>query len=191
MKHSFKTFLAAGAVALTCSAASAATLNCTTTGGQGKSNATFTLSNATGAACFGGNDKNTVNSTFLMFGMTGWIGSDANNNGFGDGTVEFTSIDAPVNGDKFGSWTIDSLAGLSKIVIVLKAGNKFGAFLLDLVALDPLSGFWTSTKGLSHATIYYNGTPVPPPSAVPLPAAGWMLLAGLGGIAALRRRRKA
>jgi hypothetical protein len=29
------------------------------------------------------------------------------------------------------------------------------------------------------------------PSVVPLPAAGWMLLAGLGGIAALTRRRAA
>lgn len=29
------------------------------------------------------------------------------------------------------------------------------------------------------------------PGVVPLPAAGWMLLAGLGGIAAIRRRRKA
>jgi hypothetical protein len=28
-------------------------------------------------------------------------------------------------------------------------------------------------------------------SAVPLPAAGWMLLAGLGGIAVMRRRAKA
>lgn len=30
----------------------------------------------------------------------------------------------------------------------------------------------------------------PPPPPVPLPAAGWMLIAGLGGLAALRRRRK-
>jgi hypothetical protein len=34
-------------------------------------------------------------------------------------------------------------------------------------------------------------TPPPPPNVVPLPAAGWMLLAGLGGIAAMKRRRKA
>jgi hypothetical protein len=35
--------------------------------------------------------------------------------------------------------------------------------------------------------------PSPPgqPSAVPLPAAGWMLLAGICGIVALRRRAKA
>jgi hypothetical protein len=32
--------------------------------------------------------------------------------------------------------------------------------------------------------------PPPDPSAIPLPAAGWMLLAGLGGLAALRRRAR-
>lgn len=43
------------------------------------------------------------------------------------------------------------------------------------------------------AEVRFEGTltppPPPPPPTVPLPAAGWMLLAGIGGLAALRRRR--
>ncbi|MFN3847725.1 MAG: VPLPA-CTERM sorting domain-containing protein, partial [Paracoccaceae bacterium] len=33
--------------------------------------------------------------------------------------------------------------------------------------------------------------PPPPPPPVPLPAAGWLMLAGLGGLAAMRRRKRA
>jgi len=40
-------------------------------------------------------------------------------------------------------------------------------------------------KDISHVS-FYDGT-----AAVPLPAAGWMLLAGVGGLAAMRRRKKA
>lgn len=36
-----------------------------------------------------------------------------------------------------------------------------------------------------------GGTPTGGSTAVPLPAAGWMLLAGLGGMAAMRRKKKA
>lgn len=40
---------------------------------------------------------------------------------------------------------------------------------------------------ITSLTVDYDDTP--PPSPVPLPAAGWLLMAGLGGFAALRRRR--
>lgn len=45
-----------------------------------------------------------------------------------------------------------------------------------------LSAF--SGQGTSHASIYGSGTP----SEVPLPAAGFLLLAGLGGLAMMRRK---
>ncbi|WP_245243226.1 VPLPA-CTERM sorting domain-containing protein [Pararhodobacter sp. SW119] len=45
-------------------------------------------------------------------------------------------------------------------------------------------------QGVSHISIYANGTPVAP---IPLPAAAWLMLTGLGGLAVtqIRRRRKA
>lgn len=161
--------------------AQAAPMSCTTsTGGSG---ATLTLSDATAAACFTGNDTNQIDSFFPLFGMTGWVLSDKNDGPDGDGTIDF--VTGPINGAKSGGWTIDTLAGLTKVVITLKAGNGFGAFLLDLTTPDPLSGTWASTKGLSHASIYYNGTP----TIVPLPAGALLLITGIAGLGLAARRR--
>ena len=44
---------------------------------------------------------------------------------------------------------------------------------------------------ITSVTVKWHEPEEPPPNVVPLPAAGWMLLAGLGGIAAMKRRRKA
>lgn len=54
-------------------------------------------------------------------------------------------------------------------------------------AMAVTAGSWTTPKGdgLSHVT-FYNGEA---PSPVPLPAAGWMLLASLGGLVAAKRRK--
>lgn len=187
--NSFKALLAAGAMALVAGGANAATLSCSTDGAGG-ADATFYLGNSTMATCLptdgtgNANDTNTIDSNFMLFGKKGWVLSDKNDSADGDGLIEF--LTAPVNNTTEGRWAIDTLAGLTHVVITLKAGNGFGAFLLDLTVANPLVGNWASTKELSHASIYYNGTPAP----IPLPAAGFLMIGALGGLAALRRRRR-
>lgn len=68
--------------------------------------------------------------------------------------------------------------------------------LTDLGLTEALLGtfeanFATST-GSQSITMTLGGTgPGPSMSPVPLPAAGWMLVAGVGGLVAMRRRKKA
>ena len=173
--------LAVATLGISTLSAQAAPMNCQTS--LDNNGATLTLSHSTQAFCTTGNDTNTITSTYSLFGMTGWVLSEKNDNNDGDGTIEFT--DAPVNDDMSGDWSIDTLAGLTNVVITLKAGNGFGAFLLDLSVGNPLAGTWMSTKELSHASIYYNGTP----TMVPLPAGVVLLLTGLAGLGFAARRR--
>jgi len=77
--------------------------------------------------------------------------------------------------------------------ILFKIGNS-----PSIGVLKNNSGFlqeYTYSKspnghGLSHIAEAGKGLPEMPPAAViPLPAAGWLLLAGIGGLAAMRRRK--
>lgn len=160
--------------------AQAALMSCSVPGPGGTS---YLLSDASESACFSGNDTNQIDADYSLFGMTGWVLSDKNEvPPDGDGVISFTT--APTNDDKSGSWAIDTLAGLDNIVITLKGGNGFGAFLLDLTVANPLSGTWASDKELSHASIYYNGEP----TEVPEPSIFALIGLGLLGIGMARRR---
>jgi hypothetical protein len=64
-------------------------------------------------------------------------------------------------------------------------GRVFNAFYVEFDGSAPLVFEGTATLGNS---VTAEGNPLAP---IPLPAAGWMLLAGIGGLAAMARRRKA
>ncbi|MFN3614713.1 MAG: VPLPA-CTERM sorting domain-containing protein [Rubrimonas sp.] len=178
-------FLVFGAAGLAATPSLAATLQCTTDG-AGNSDATFSLGSASDVACFSGNDTNTINAAFTVFGLDGWtLAAKTDKPAAGNKQVTFTT--APVNGSKGGDWAISNPNAFGPLMITLKAGDGFAAFLLD-----SLAGTWSSTKGLSHASIYYrNGVTPPPPAPVPLPASALLLIGGMGGLVVLRRRKTA
>nr|WP_309502592.1 VPLPA-CTERM sorting domain-containing protein [uncultured Roseovarius sp.] len=151
------------------------------------SSATFELSDATDAACFTGNDTNQINpngkksAPMVLFGHSDWVLADKTDETVVGSPITFTTN--PTNGAKSGRWEVADWAGRTTgdVVITLKAGNGFGAFLVDT---DYFSGTWLATKGLSHASIYYRGV-----TPVPLPAGGFLLLSALAGLGFTRYRR--
>ncbi len=60
-----------------------------------------------------------------------------------------------------------------------------GSDTLRVIFGDPEQRPGASTNGKSHFSLAFDSSP----ATVPLPAGGLLLMAGLGGIAALRRRR--
>lgn len=181
MKH---TVIAAALLATASMVTAAGAATCTV---AGKSGASYTVDVAGATMCQTGNDTNQINASTSMFGLTGWMLADKNDDNTAGSPLSFGT--APVNGTKSGEWSILNPAGYGNVFITLKAGNGFGAFLLDAATL--MAGTWSTTKDLSHASIYYQG----PAGAidvapVPVPAAGF-LLAGALGTLALRRRKSA
>ena len=82
-----------------------------------------------------------------------------------------------------------NLASIDNALLAFKTGSgtdtpSWAAFKLS--ELGEISGSWSVNTKQDLSNISLWGTP----TVIPLPAAGWLLLAGLGSLALLRRRRK-
>jgi len=102
------------------------------------------------------------------------------------------SID-DVSDDLFmGNWSVTNWDGVGQAMLVLKGGDSFAAYLLNILA--GTNGQW-STQALevgqnfnqpeiSHVSLYTT------PAPIPLPAAGFLLIGALGGLGLAARRRR-
>jgi len=86
-------------------------------------------------------------------------------------------------------WSYSGPIGISAVTV--KNGAFFDYYDLDgdlfndkTWLFDTLNG--ESQKDISHITFWDTDGP----SEIPLPAAGWLLMAGVGGLATMRRRKK-
>ena len=193
-----KTLMAAGALAVSAGAVSASTLTPIAGSSCSTDPTSFVIGSepAFSMPCegiFDGNPSNTINANTEAFGITGWMEivkvddaapSPATKNGI--------TLTVNVLGDTHGTWSVSEWPSFPYIMVALKGGPTFSLFKID--PSKGLSGTWDTASlqtgggdlepGLSNVTVW---------AAIPLPAAGWLLLAGLGalGAAARRQRRKA
>jgi hypothetical protein len=107
-----------------------------------------------------------------LFGITDW--------------VEIQSVGSVSGDQKTGTITVmPNSSGI--VAVLLKSGPQFAAYKFESGFSGDLKFTTANEKGLSNWIAFGSGEMTP----VPLPAAGWMLLAGIGGLAALRRRKNA
>ena len=136
--------------------------------------------NATGAA-----SSVTVTSNTAGFGLGEYVGNPKYNR-FTVAGGQITSFEFAVFGEKNAAPDVTCCnLGLSSNYNI--DPNNFGAGLQN--GTNVIS--YNYGRDNNGHVLGLSFTPIPPITAVPLPAAGWLLLASLGGFSALRRRKRA
>jgi hypothetical protein len=205
------TLAAAGLLAVSAGSASAATItlagSSATEDSCRRSNFTTSVAcdgtiTATGPGEGGNVSANDLNGVFAADGITlnSWSQIDRIGTvSAGTSTGENGLFRVVANvGSSQGTWSLIPNFAFDPTMIyafALKGARDQVAYVMDYVA----GGNWFSsdlqtpsgqTAGLSNITLFATRNPTTPP-VVPLPAAGWLLVGGLAGLAALKRRRTA
>lgn len=110
------------------------------------------------------------------------------------GDVKEGALTGTLSGSKAGTFTLGDVSPYSSLIVALKVGGgkdgfDWAAFKVASAGVFDFIVDFKKGGGLSHVNVY--GVEDVAPAPVPLPASALVLLSGLGGFAALLRRKKA